>query len=80
MGVQDWREPGAHLGLDWGQEEKMGSCSEVRRLEAEGLKVYCRKRCPGLPAARVLAPALPISNWVTSGRPSTLLVVSLPIK
>lgn len=28
----------------------------------------CRRRCPGLPETRVLAPALPISNWVTSGQ------------
>lgn len=28
----------------------------------------CSRRCPGLPETWVLAPALPIANWGTSGQ------------
>lgn len=68
MGVQDRVEPGTHVSVDWRQEEKMGSCLEVGKLEADGLQVQCRKSCPGLQEVWVLAPALPFSNWVSLGQ------------
>lgn len=55
------------LGVYWGREEKMGSCSEVGAPGAEDFEVAA---AAGARAAggRVLAPALPCSSQVTSGQ------------